>query len=92
MLRVTKATYDLPDEKDIGFRVEDEDGGTVLFFHWHEQPVAEQLMHSEDETATHQRVGYMDVLRALPQRLQEMGLEDEMSSVLGQVVAMFGAG
>lgn len=104
-MEVEEATKsELPAETTHGFKIVDEEGVTQLFFHWHEQPVEEQLLHQygeDDEvpaevdplqTRTLQtRTSYADVLKALPDRLEAHGYGSGAAEIMGKVVRLFGA-
>lgn len=98
------AKKDLPDEATHGFRILDGEE-VLMFFHWHEEPVEEQLIYNlrDDEdvpkgidpslTRTLQtRTSYADVLKALPDRLDAMGYEDERDAIMGEIIGGFGSG
>jgi len=70
---------DLPENATHGFRLIS--GDHVLFFWWNDQG-------EHDGRTTH---GYDEVLKALPQRIAELGIEDE-NAILGEVIGRFGAG
>lgn len=87
---------DLPANTTHGFKIIDDNGKAVMFFHWHEEstfemPIAERIIHEEVTMGTteHRRTSYADVLAALPDRLEAMGYDDE---IVVEVVNKFGAG
>lgn len=105
MTQIVEVTGDqLPEDATHGFKIVEEDQ-VVMFFHWHEQPIEEQLVYQIPEGVeipkgidpTETRViqtttSYADVLVALPDRLAAMGYENEIDAILGEVVGRFGAG
>jgi hypothetical protein len=68
---------ELPEGATHGFKIADGDE-TLLFFHWNEDPAV--------------GTNYEDVLVSVGNRLKELGYEDEIDAVLGEVVGRFGAG
>ena len=81
MFTVQKVTgKDLPETASHGFRLVDEERPQhTMFFHWHEEE-------------GHARTAYSDVLAAIPDRLREMGYEDETTEILTKVTNQFGVG
>lgn len=68
---------ELPGEAERGFKLLGSDGETVMFFHW-----------NSDEDGT----SYKDVLEVLPDRMEGMGYEKEVDSILAEVIGIFGVG
>lgn len=91
----------LPKDTTHGFKIIDDDGVTVMFFHWHEKgqielpPIThfDQDGNAYEQTPDPQPVtSYADVIAALPSRLIEMGYRDEMHGIIEEVGNMYGIG
>lgn len=65
---------DLPEQKDYGFYVLDNEGERIIFAHW----------YSDGSPS------YSDVFNVVGKRLTEMGFEDEVQAVEGHIVGLFG--
>jgi hypothetical protein len=92
---------DLPDTASHGFKVLDDDGNTLVFYHWHEEPeYTEGVVAGHDEDGnkvivkrTNTRTSYQSVLESMEQRFHELDIDpDEAVALTGEVVGRFGAG
>lgn len=70
-------TSELPEGTTDGFKLVDDDGETVMFFHWNRDP---------EQTDT---TKFADVLAALPSRLAELGHGHEESRLIGEIHSRF---